>query len=259
MDKKNKLLSIGEVSNFTGAGVKALRYYERIGILKPAFVDPFTKYRYYSYNQIILVGLIMFCVELDIPLKELEEYIDHNETFSLQSFVTHGKAKAQDKIEKLQKGLSFLNTFGQKLEEQNKLPFEKIYKKHFDEKHYYLIPYEQTFDNVDQFEFAKLFLDFPYTDENYALLEYGYLCEYSLNGVARYTFVEVSKELSDENCKVIPGGAFYCYQSNNSKIESVKDIFKDYAKGDESLIAIETEVFSGKLNINRPTNELRIR
>ncbi|MCL2222593.1 MAG: MerR family DNA-binding transcriptional regulator, partial [Oscillospiraceae bacterium] len=51
MSKKSGLLSIGDISKFTGVSIKALRYYERIGILKPAYVDPDSLYRYYNFNQ----------------------------------------------------------------------------------------------------------------------------------------------------------------------------------------------------------------
>jgi len=37
-----------------------------------------------------------------------------------------------------------------------------------------------------------------------------------------------------------------------------EEIFKDYLESGNSFIAIETEVFSGKLNINKPINELRV-
>ena len=39
---RNDLLSIGEVANLKGVSVKALRYYERVGVLRPAYVNPET-------------------------------------------------------------------------------------------------------------------------------------------------------------------------------------------------------------------------
>ena len=44
---KNELLSIGEAAKLKQVSVKSLRYYETIGILKPAYVDPSSGYRYY--------------------------------------------------------------------------------------------------------------------------------------------------------------------------------------------------------------------
>jgi DNA-binding transcriptional MerR regulator len=68
MNQKSDFLSIGEMSKLTGAGIQALRYYERKNILKPAYTDPDSGYRYYSYEQLYFVQKIINCVNLDIPL-----------------------------------------------------------------------------------------------------------------------------------------------------------------------------------------------
>ena len=40
------LISIGDLSKLTGVNIKSLRYYEKIGVLLPAYVDPDSRYRY---------------------------------------------------------------------------------------------------------------------------------------------------------------------------------------------------------------------
>ncbi len=50
MDKK-RLFSIGKLSKLTGVHVQSLRYYETIGILKPAYIDPESHYRYYTFPK----------------------------------------------------------------------------------------------------------------------------------------------------------------------------------------------------------------
>lgn len=71
---RDGLLSIGEVSRLKGVGVKALRHYERIGLLRPCSVDPDTGYRRYSHAQLSDVDAIALCVKVGIPLKELSRY-----------------------------------------------------------------------------------------------------------------------------------------------------------------------------------------
>ena len=71
---KNELLSIGEAAKLKQVSVKSLRYYETIGILKPAYVDPSSGYRYYSPNQMIDLDVILTCIELGIPLKSLTDH-----------------------------------------------------------------------------------------------------------------------------------------------------------------------------------------
>src|ERR1700761_6882869 len=48
MPKDPQLFTIGEFSQISGLSVKALRFYDEKGLLKPAHVDPATDYRYYD-------------------------------------------------------------------------------------------------------------------------------------------------------------------------------------------------------------------
>ena len=256
---KNKLLSIGEISKYTGAGIKALRYYDKINILKPAYVDPETERRYYSFNQTYIVGLIMFCVELDVPLKELSEFIDGQEVMNLRGFLSHGKEAAQKKIKALEKGLSFVDSLEQKIAVQAKYPLGEIYTQEHTDKNFYAIPYKKSFENIDECEMTKLLLDAPFNDDEINdLFEYGLIYERTSSETRRYVYIEMpnGKEIADS--KVIPGGTYYCRQSDKSQIEQAAEIFKDYLAGRDSYIAIETEVFSGTSDINKPINELRV-
>ena len=83
--EKNKLLTVGEMSKFTGAGIKALHYYEQINVLKPAYTDSMTGYRYYSLDQAQFIWIIMYCVELGIPLKDLPEFTDTDNTIDFRA------------------------------------------------------------------------------------------------------------------------------------------------------------------------------
>ncbi|RND01213.1 MerR family DNA-binding transcriptional regulator [Lysinibacillus halotolerans] len=57
-EDKEKLYSIGEVSKLMNISIKALRYYDKIGLFKPAYVDPNSNYRYYSDFQLYRLDLI---------------------------------------------------------------------------------------------------------------------------------------------------------------------------------------------------------
>ena len=77
MEKKD-LLSIGDFSKITGVHIKALRYYDSIGILTPVYTDPESGYRYYALHQKAVVDAIQFCVELGIPLKEFSNFTNQS-------------------------------------------------------------------------------------------------------------------------------------------------------------------------------------
>ena len=61
--KKENLLSISALSKQTGVHIKSLRYYDSLGILRPAYVDSSSGYRYYSLQQIPVVDAI----QLNMP------------------------------------------------------------------------------------------------------------------------------------------------------------------------------------------------
>lgn len=46
------MLRIGEFSKLAKVTIKTLRYYNKIGILKPILIDSESSYRYYSEEQL---------------------------------------------------------------------------------------------------------------------------------------------------------------------------------------------------------------
>lgn len=49
---ENGLMLIGEIADFYGVSRKAMRLYEKKGIIKPVKADPANGYRYYSAEQV---------------------------------------------------------------------------------------------------------------------------------------------------------------------------------------------------------------
>lgn len=74
MENKN-YLTIGKLSSYSGIHIKALRYYESIGILHPALIDANNGYRYYSHAHIPYVKIIKLCADYGIPLGTFNDFI----------------------------------------------------------------------------------------------------------------------------------------------------------------------------------------
>ena len=45
------MFSIGELASYQNISKQTLIYYDKIGLFKPAYVDPDNKYRYYTVKQ----------------------------------------------------------------------------------------------------------------------------------------------------------------------------------------------------------------
>ena len=68
-------MQIKEFAKLTGVSVRTLRYYDEIGLLKPAFVDKFTGYRFYDESSLVRMQEILFYRELDFSLKSIAEIL----------------------------------------------------------------------------------------------------------------------------------------------------------------------------------------
>jgi DNA-binding transcriptional MerR regulator len=62
------LLSVGHLARRTGLTAKALRHYDRIGLLRPAAVDPDTGYRWYHLEQVAQARLVWLLRSVELPL-----------------------------------------------------------------------------------------------------------------------------------------------------------------------------------------------
>lgn len=107
----DKLLSIGEVSKLKGMHIKSLRYYDKIGILKPIYVNPHTGYRYYSLDQMITLDAIWTCLELGIPLKSFHKYTSETGKIYIDRILHDGHQLANQKITKIKEALCKLESF----------------------------------------------------------------------------------------------------------------------------------------------------
>jgi DNA-binding transcriptional MerR regulator len=65
------MFRIGDFSRLSQVSIKALRFYDEVGLLKPTFVDRATGYRYYAANLLSRLNRILVFKELGFTLDEI--------------------------------------------------------------------------------------------------------------------------------------------------------------------------------------------
>lgn len=55
------MLKIGLFSKLSRVSIRMLRYYDEIGLLHPAYIDPESDYRYYREDQLPQISWITPC------------------------------------------------------------------------------------------------------------------------------------------------------------------------------------------------------
>jgi DNA-binding transcriptional MerR regulator len=70
-DVENDMRSIGEMARDSGLGVSTLRFYDRAGVLVPAWVDPVSGYRWYGPEQLDEALLLARLRRAGMPLADI--------------------------------------------------------------------------------------------------------------------------------------------------------------------------------------------
>lgn len=69
-------MRISEVAKLTGITVRALHYYDEVGLLKPSEITE-AGYRLYSREDLEILQQILFFRELDFPLSQIKEIMNN--------------------------------------------------------------------------------------------------------------------------------------------------------------------------------------
>ena len=101
MDKKSKLLTIGQFAALHGINKKTLMWYDEIGLFRPAAINPENGYRGYNYHQSSILETILLLRELDVPIHEIQAFMDHRSAASLEALLG-------EKIEALDRSMAHL-------------------------------------------------------------------------------------------------------------------------------------------------------
>ncbi len=116
---RNSLLSIGEAAKLKNVSIKALRYYEKLGIFNPAYIDPQSGYRYYSPAQLFDLDVILTCGELGIPLKHILDYQTDKDAIDLRQLLIEGAGIAEQKMKRAHQSLLQINSYLEEMEQQD--------------------------------------------------------------------------------------------------------------------------------------------
>lgn len=80
--------TVKEVSEMTGVSIRALRYYDEIGLLKPtAWTDG--NYRLYDESTLAKLQMILFFRELELPLKSIKSIMENPANCQEQTLLEH--------------------------------------------------------------------------------------------------------------------------------------------------------------------------
>jgi effector-binding domain-containing protein/DNA-binding transcriptional MerR regulator len=103
-----QLLPIGRFSQACRLSIKALRNYDELGLLAPAWVDPDSGYRYYTMAQCNRAEAIRLLRALDMPLDEIRSLLDETDPAVVAARLAEYRARVEQRLVTTQRILGFL-------------------------------------------------------------------------------------------------------------------------------------------------------
>lgn len=241
-------LSIGKVAKLKNVSIKSLRYYDEIGILKPAYINEQTNYRYYKEEQLMMIDAITLCIELGIPLKEFEKYRDKSGNLQLETLLFDGKILAEKKIKAMSHRLETLQ-YALTLLEQKREQAPPYQIKSLPERTLLLIPFDDS--KAPNTHNAKL-LELLVTAQKAGLKSCypsGILYDCFNGSYKKFLFIHIVENLSAAtfdssllgSCmlKQLPEQDYACYGSNVSSLRQAEQIFKELLAKKEQYTFLE--------------------
>lgn len=220
--KMDNYLTIGDFAKLRNVDRKSLRYYERIGALLPAYIDPQTKYRYYKLEQLVDLDTILVCLELGIPLKDATKYKKEDGTLDILQLFHDGKEKINEKFMRLHLTLERLESSICSIQESKTFEQKRdFYERHINKRYILRRRFTQFDDEIFFRNEAKdLFLE----AQSHGLVPIfnfpvGLMVERMAESINIYITLELLPyKINHSEVFTLPAGTYLCYQEHSASL-----------------------------------------
>jgi DNA-binding transcriptional MerR regulator len=122
MVDQSQHISIGRFAGLTGISANTLRRYDELGLLSPAVIDPDTRYRRYSIEQLDAGILIRLLRDLDVPLEQVKTLVATGSADDVRKVLTAHRRRVVERHAELERILARLDAVLD--EDRGLLPYE---------------------------------------------------------------------------------------------------------------------------------------
>lgn len=98
---KEELLSIGKMAEINGVSIPTLRLYDKNGLLKPAYIDPESGYRYYTLQQTARLDIIAYMKELGMSLGEIASVLRKEDIALIEGILAQKNEQLHEQMRRL--------------------------------------------------------------------------------------------------------------------------------------------------------------
>jgi DNA-binding transcriptional MerR regulator len=123
------MFRIGEFSKIAQVPGSLLRYYDQIGLLKPAHTDQWTGYRYYNAKQLPRLHRILALKELGLTLEQITRLVEEEVSAAeIRGMLTLKKAQVEQTVQEEMTPLRSLEARLQQIDDSARPSFDIVIK-----------------------------------------------------------------------------------------------------------------------------------
>ena len=252
---------IGETASLMGITTQTLRFYDKIGLVKPIKIDPRTGYRYYAYEQFHFIDRIKYLQSLGMPLDDIKEVMLSKKVERLLPFLDQQKKVLEEEEKKIRHQIEMVDWYKDYftyMERNEDAPCVM----HLKERYYLQVPcYKRDLLADMEIRLAKEKSEQGIDNAMY-LRQYGYKISYDAFCKQKfrpdYYFIYLNEKVKDApNILKLPEGDYLCFRERileeawnpqriisyfqgKAKPELIKQVHKNYFKAGADIILFET-------------------
>lgn len=249
-----KYFSIGDAAKAVHTTTETLRHYDRIGLVKPSKKDKWTKYRYYTEQDIVRLNTVRLLQLMDLPLQEIKKVLAYDDLEKIVAFLSQAEKKADEKIATLQYSKSKIQAAREDYERKLRARKNRsgTFIKDLPER---VILLSDTLE-VPTLDNLWNYLSHFYEKVTPALKEQFYFEDlagiYTGNGLSRL-FAVCTRYAETDGLKILPKGKYLCASCTEATRKSTLDELMDRAKTEYGVnppFTVQLIVVSGILQWN---------
>ena len=210
--------SIGETAKLFNLSVQTLRFYEKLDLISPEYINPDTRYRYYSQKQFHFIDRIQYLKKLGLSLKEIREILKSGQVDDLLFFLRKNLDERRTELVSLQETVADIQWYIQYFEYMGgNRPEGQAYVAQFEERYMLTAPctpYEPFSDIEVRLTKLKSREEFSSLDYR---RQYGFVIDFE--DMMRQHFVPTAASIYLKNkpdfvspyITTLPAGKYLCF------------------------------------------------
>lgn len=232
----NEYFTIGETSALFDISVQTLRYYEKVGLIIPAYVNPKSGYRYYSHKQFHYIDRVQYLKGLGLTLDEIKNILQSGRVDTLQTFLRKNIETRKQQVNELKEIISELQWYSKYFEYMDITVEDKPHISYLEERYMLCAPCfpHEPFENIEmrltQFKSKEEFKNLKYRRHYSFIIDFDDMMLQRFSPTAASIYLQGKPDIKSSHIKKLPAGNYLCFYSklrvNEWNAKAVRDFFE---------------------------------